>query len=317
MELPSYLIKLKDYFVDKPKPILGVETIQIVVIREVQDYTVLRTEETRELNTVTTPLSYQKMGETTQRVVFLGSKQKATETRYFRSLLNTAAENEKLKLEECYLKDNMCLNCPRCILYGGVQTKGNAPNIKHRINYSTAYSLLPFEAINTTITFNAVDEATQKTGQALGTIYAVKPASVFISSISLRSVTWKEFVLQMKTLLATKDYGAETRVRGSVRNIPIAVIAGWEEVITPLELTLHLFDKFETEKTISSKQLTDILQEYIKMAGFQDKIMTIIDDKLDKLIADISEQTVTKEFLKETIKDAEDFRKEQKDKDKS
>ena len=61
MEQPTYLKQLKEYFVEKPEPILGVETLQILLVREIQDYTILRTEETRELNTVTTPLSYKKM----------------------------------------------------------------------------------------------------------------------------------------------------------------------------------------------------------------------------------------------------------------
>ena len=44
------LDKLKDYLLPKPKPLIGAETIQLLLFREVLDYTVLRTEETRELN---------------------------------------------------------------------------------------------------------------------------------------------------------------------------------------------------------------------------------------------------------------------------
>ncbi|MHA1876622.1 MAG: type I-D CRISPR-associated protein Cas7/Csc2 [Promethearchaeota archaeon] len=316
MNMPEFLKNLNEFFVEKPRPILGAETLQILLIREIQDFTVLRTEETRELNTITIPLSIEKANEMVQRVVFLGSKQKAVETRYFRSLLNTITKRESVKLTDCYLKDSLCLKCPRCILYGAVKTIGTEPNIKHRVNYSSAFSLQPFESINTTFTFNAVDESSQKTGQALGTTYSVKPAAAFISTISLRSVTWKEFIFQMKTILAVKNYGAETRVRGVVRNVPIAIIGGWEEIITPLELTLELYDKYNKKKALEQKQLIEILEKYKEMAGFSNKVSIITGEELDGLVTNIASYELNKDFIKEFIKDAEDFRKEQKTEDK-
>ena len=69
---------LKDYLVAKPEPIIGAKTIQIFLLREVLDYTALRTEDTRELNTVATPLSISNK-EQISRVAFFASKQKAVE----------------------------------------------------------------------------------------------------------------------------------------------------------------------------------------------------------------------------------------------
>jgi len=43
---------LRPFVVDKPHPLLEARTIQLVLLREILDYTVLRTEETRELNVV-------------------------------------------------------------------------------------------------------------------------------------------------------------------------------------------------------------------------------------------------------------------------
>ena len=48
---------IEPYLVDKPYPLIGAKTIQLNVMREILDYTVLRTEEDRQLNTVYTPLS--------------------------------------------------------------------------------------------------------------------------------------------------------------------------------------------------------------------------------------------------------------------
>ena len=55
------------------EPLIGAKTIQLVIMREVLDYTVLRTEDTRELNTVATPLSVTDHTDTL-RVAFLGPK---------------------------------------------------------------------------------------------------------------------------------------------------------------------------------------------------------------------------------------------------
>lgn len=316
MKIPNELKKLEEFFVEKISPILGVETVQILLIREVLDYTVLRTEETRELNTIVTPQSLEKESEEIERVIFLGSKQKAVETRYFRSLLNTAAEKYNIKkLAECYMKDNLCLACPRCTLFGAVKTEGKEPNIKHRINYSTAFSLLPYSDINNEFTFNAISDATTKTGQALGTTYSVKPTSIFLSSISLRSCSWEEFLLVLKMLLAAKDYGAETRIRGSIRNIPIAIIGGWEEVITPLELTLKLYEFSKDSKTITSDMIDKTIAEYSKKAGFSDKIKTITGDELDTLLEKVSSFEISKDFIDDIIDASINFKNEQKKRD--
>src|SRR3990167_302420 len=267
---------LKGYIVPTPKPIIGAETIQLIVIREILDYTVLRTEETRELSTVVTPTSVTDHKDLI-RVAFLASKQKAVESRELERMLRSAVgkvnsqiavEEQKLIKEECYLKDNLCLNCPRCGLYGATSTesgKGNTPNIKHRIEYSTAFSLLSFGEVESSVTFNGINDALQTTGSpgkgfALGTRYAVLPAKLFPSVITLKGVTKEEFVLVVKTLLATKGYGAETRIGGDVRNHILGIAVGWEEVITALELTLELYAVKDSPITQSS--VSPILEKY-------------------------------------------------------
>ena len=131
----SNLDSLKQFTVDKPEPIIGAKTIQLILMRDALDYTVLRTEDTRELNTVATPLSIKESTKDILRVGFLATKQKAAESRQLEQLLRTANEESKLahvhrkvkqgqkeveltlltdKIEakderiECYLKDNLC-----------------------------------------------------------------------------------------------------------------------------------------------------------------------------------------------------------------
>src|SRR5581483_2292601 len=143
-----------------------------------------------------------------KRVAFLGTKQKAPESRELEHLLRTANRSAGRTEPDCYLKDNLCLHCPRCGLFGATAaTSGSQEraNIKHRIEYSTAFSLLPFEDIADEITFNAINDHTQMTGQALGSRHVVRPATLFPSIVTLKSVTRYEFVLTVKTLVACKS----------------------------------------------------------------------------------------------------------------
>ena len=108
---------IEPYLVDKPYPLIGAKTIQLIVMREILDYTVLRTEEDRQLNTVYTPLSV-KEDKPTRRVAFLATKQKAAESRQLEQLLRPAAEEGGLSIPECYLKDKLCMKCPGVVYTG-------------------------------------------------------------------------------------------------------------------------------------------------------------------------------------------------------
>ncbi|MFQ6056476.1 MAG: type I-D CRISPR-associated protein Cas7/Csc2 [Methanosarcinales archaeon] len=317
LDLPKEFEPLKDYFVSIPNPILNSKTIQIILVREIHDYTILRTEAVRELNTVVTPYSINN-NEAVLRVAFLGGKQKASESRELSKILRTAASEyekefnfEKLTGQaECYLKGNLCLNCPRCILYGAVRTGGSDPNIKHRIEYSTAYSLLPYEDVEAVITFNAIDDLTMRTEQALGSKYTVMPSIIFPSIVTLRSVTWKEFLLTIKTLLATKSYGAETRTAGDVRNVILGISAGWEEVITPLELTLELYELYKNQN-VDTNTINNMLQKYKEYTAFENKVMVVEEKEVQEIISCASKYDLNKEFLEEAFNDVKEFRKKQ------
>jgi CRISPR-associated protein Csc2 len=313
---------LETYFLATPEPIIGAKTIQILIIREILDYAAFRTEDTKELNTMVTPTSV-TIKEQISRVAFLASKQKAVETREMERMLRTAVdsldlnEGDKNKdpfknITECYLKDNLCRKCPRCILHGATALSSEA-NIKHRIEYSTATSLLPWNDIEETITFNAINDKDISTGQALGTRYLVKPATIFPSIITLKSVTKEEFILAVKSLLSCKSYGAETRIGGDVRNHIIGIVAGWEEIITSLEFTLELYDE-KTDSKITKEKVTSILESYKEMAGNKNKIT--IEDKIDEIIKAVQETNLDKEFLSKVYTDSQNFYNSQNKKKK-
>ena len=313
---------LKNYTVQQPHPLWEAKTIQIVMLREILDYTVLRTEETRELNTVVTPLSINGGGNE-RRVAFLATKQKAAESREMERMLRTATREAGIQTgDECYLKDRLCLACPRCGLFGGTNVQAGAEkigNIKHRIEYSTAFSLMPFKDIGSATTFNGIVDTTQKTEQALGTRYAVIPASIFPSLVTLRSVTWREVVLTIKTLLATKSYGAESRIGGDARNTIVSLVAGWEEVITPLELTLELYarcvqpDDEKQRAPLDGSTIVDILGAYTGFAGNPAKVKVFTPGEVDEIVDAAAKTDLDRGFLQAAYDDVRAYRQVQEE----
>ncbi len=304
----SVLDTIKGYFVDRPRPLIGAETVQLILVREILDYTVLRTEEDRQLNAVVTPLSIEKP-ESSRRVAFLATKQKAAESRQLEHLLRTACREAGMEIRECYLKDNLCMRCPRCGLYGATSTEsGQAEraNIKHRIEYSTAFSLLPFEDIATSTTFNAINDKDITTGQALGARNAVAPATLFPSVVTLKSVTAREMVLAVKTLLSCKSYGAESRIGGDVRNTVVGLVVGWEEAITSLELALELFDRQDAIAPATVENL--IKTKYVPMAGHPEKLRVFTPTEVEDLVMECTSTKLDKTFLEICYKDIEDYR---------
>ncbi|MGH9823959.1 MAG: type I-D CRISPR-associated protein Cas7/Csc2, partial [Blastocatellia bacterium] len=265
----------------------------------------------RELNSVNTPLSEKQRATAIKRVAFLGSKQKAAESRTLEYLLRSAAAaaNKQIPAGKggggCYLKDNLCMACPRCALYGATAL-GQEANIKHRIEYSTAFSLLPFEHISEDITFNAVGEADQKTGRALNVRSAVKPASLFPSIVTLKAVTKEELVLTVKTLLSCKSYGAESRIGGDCRNTLLAVVGGWEEIISPLELTLELYDCQDSYDAASVRSL--LSEKYAKLAANPDHLTFLSPEQVDGLVEECAKTPLDRKFLDKVYGDVAQYR---------
>lgn len=312
MQIPDFLDKYKDFFEEEIPVYKSANTIQIFLIRETHDFSIFRTEETRELNIVTLPRSIDDFTATI-RVVMLASKQKAVENRKLAELIKTYAreynilqpKDDRLK---CSLKDNLCMKCPRCVLFGAVSTKGEQRwNIKHRIEYSSAYSLEDYEEISELITFNAVETTTQSTGQALGYTENVRPVAHFPSIITLHSVTWKEFLMILKAILATKSYGAETRVKGDTVNHIVGITFGYEELMTSLELTLELAKVGLSGNILET--VKNILEQYRNEAVFKDKVMIIAGEELKDFLDKVKRFEITKDFINAMYSESEAFTK--------
>ncbi|MEM3486492.1 MAG: type I-D CRISPR-associated protein Cas7/Csc2 [Candidatus Methanomethyliaceae archaeon] len=285
------LERLQPYFEEELPLLRTPRTIQILLVRQTHDFTIFRTEESRELNVVTLPHSFRHTRPET-RVVMLASKQKAAETRRFAELAKALASEAGVELDEqqtnCSLKDDLCRKCPRCTLFGAVSIESGQGadrwNIRHRIEYASAFSVEPYEMVSEMLTFNAVNERTQSTGQALGYTENVGPLVHFGSVISLVAPTRDEFLLILRTLLSTKEYGAETRTRGGTVNYILGVLAGWEEIMTSLEWTLELAER---DKAQWGESAGEMVARYLREAAFPDKALAITGDELARLLEEV------------------------------
>ncbi|NIQ06219.1 MAG: type I-D CRISPR-associated protein Cas7/Csc2, partial [Candidatus Korarchaeota archaeon] len=142
-------------------------------------------------------------------------------------------------------------------------------NIKHRVDYNSAYSLENYEDYSEVLTWNAVETPTQSTGRALGKTETTTPLVNFPSIVTLTSVTEAELIMFLKTLLTCKSYGAETRIRGEMSNYLLGIVGGYEELLTPLELNLEL--NAREWRHNPEKAVKETLEAYREYAAFRTK----------------------------------------------
>lgn len=329
---------LEPYLEPTIRPLIGMKTVQILLLREALDYLILRTEDTREINEVITPSTRGGRAEI-RRVAFLGGKQKSVESRELERLLRSTSETAEFpqrekqqrtvkneRVSDCYLKDRLCQRCPRCGLFGAT-SMGDDANIKHRIEYSSAFSLLPYEEITDELTFNAINDRLQTTGSkgegfALGTRPCVRPGTLFASIVTLRSATPHELMLILKVLLSARSYGAESRTAGDLRNHIVGVIGGWEEVLTPLEFTLECERQLEevVKDTERSKVVDKAVTTYWNLCAQPSQVLLLnttdqnetgklrIQNGLAALLQAVREYTIGKAFLDRAYRDVVDLR---------
>ncbi|MHA1495628.1 MAG: type I-D CRISPR-associated protein Cas7/Csc2 [Candidatus Thorarchaeota archaeon] len=272
----------KDWFLDHPQPLSPAKYASIAILRRTEDYAAFRTEADKYTNSVATP-AHSNTSDVIERALILASKQKAVERRHQNRILRDFVGDE-----ECYLKDNLCLKCPTCILNGGIRAeKGLGEiSIKSRVLYQTAFSILPFETVVESITFNAVDEVTTKTGQALGERELVKPDTYFLSVVSILAPTLDELKFYLFSMLQTTRYGAESRGFGILDNKLLSIVLSDSEEFSALGLTMDLYENLVSDgsepmkypsilDTIHSVSLPEVTGSGIRKSYTKDEVQNI------------------------------------------
>ncbi|MEA3431650.1 MAG: type I-D CRISPR-associated protein Cas7/Csc2 [candidate division WOR-3 bacterium] len=173
--------------------------------------------------------------------------------------------------QKCCLKNNLCLKCPSCLLFGGTGETSTAKlpyNLLSRVLGETLISKDELKDVKT-YTANAVDEIDLTTGQALMTILTVPAETEFIGIVTLRDPTPELTAILVDNLKRVARIGASTREWGrcevSVKGYRLSnredisvyeiIKIGWEE---------GSFKKFEELKLPSDieKCYKDVNEEF-------------------------------------------------------
>jgi CRISPR type I-D-associated protein Csc2 len=200
---------------------------QVVVLRSLKGFGQFVTESRDEVNTY-------EFGEEDERPVIFGDKLKAVERR------TTMRKVREVLGVNCWLTTHkkggdsgisgLCMSCPACVLFGGTYAPkkggggGGSKNVieMRRVFYTAAF---PFNGGGIRdVTFNAVDERTGQTGQALGTNQIIEPRDfIDVVTVEADDEAWVKFVIW--GIEHSDRYGANTRIYGEIHNEVLGVLA--------------------------------------------------------------------------------------------
>ncbi|RAL26155.1 type I-D CRISPR-associated protein Cas7/Csc2 [Thermoflavimicrobium daqui] len=242
----------------------------IVVLREFESTAVLTTEGER--LDVEVVRAGQKQTELISRVLLQKRKQVAMERRTGRAF------NRKLGwADECDFMSKMCGSCPDCLIYGFAASSSEGSQ-KSRILTDSGFSIRPYDALQRSITLNAIQDRTQ--GGVAGSAFAerehIRPQAYFPTIETAVDVTPSEFAYILRNILTTTRYGAENQRQGFVKNHLVALLFGETEVISNLALVQHLYDRLAEENSGSINEVPLDLQT--------------LKTRMEELLSDIAEE---------------------------
>ncbi len=177
-------------------------------------------------------------------------------------------------MKNCHLKDDLCMQCPSCFLFGGTGETSSAKvsyNILSRVLGETSISATKVAEIQP-YTANAVDEVNLTTGQALMTVVTVPKETEFLGVVTLRDPTLEMVTILTNNLERLTRLGASTREWGRVRTKILGYKISDREDLSAYDLVqnnniISDLDKF------SSLDLPDVESCYRKL-----------DEKVKKLL---------------------------------
>jgi CRISPR type I-D-associated protein Csc2 len=155
---------------------------------------------------------------------------KALENRFIIPFRKVKGKLRRLVLEkqrsyniqpDCALKDDLCLNCPSCLLFGGTGETSSVKaqyNILSRVLGETFISTNTVEGIRN-YTQNAVGEKDLMTGQALMTILTVPKETVFKGVVTIKDPTQEMASVIVDNLKRLTRIGARSVEWGRVETI--------------------------------------------------------------------------------------------------
>lgn len=168
---------------------------------------------------------------------------------------------------ECHLKDNLCMNCPTCFIFGGTGETSNANakyNILSRILGETFISETEVGDV-TSLTENAVDEETLLTGQALMSIITVPKETNFLGVITLKDPTKEMAQIILDNLNRLTRLGARSVEWGRCVTEIVGIRTGDRETLTAYDLVGKPATVIPDLENPSSLELPDTKDAFLKL----------------------------------------------------
>jgi CRISPR-associated protein Csc2 len=214
--------------------------VNLLVLRELQSHAVFTTNG-QDADIASVPVAD---GDYSPGLMFM-RKQTGSDRRVGKALqrdLGLFDEDE----HECTMQVNeMCQDCPECILYGSAASSGDQElSITSRVLYDTAYTLRDASVVIDEKFQNAPGDDYAKSAEA--TIREpdfFEPGTLFPSVITLHDATPTEVAFVLGITRRNKRYGAATSRLGRVNNHVLGLYVGSEEGPANLELTREAIER--------------------------------------------------------------------------
>ncbi|MBK5292156.1 MAG: type I-D CRISPR-associated protein Cas7/Csc2 [Acidobacteriia bacterium] len=258
---------------------------QVVILRQLKGFGQFVTESRDEANTY-------EFGDGDERPIIFGEKLKAVERRTIMRKVREVLE------VNCWLTTHkkggdggisgLCMSCPACVLFGGTYApkKGGGTGPKNVVQMRRAYytGAFPFQGGGIRdVTFNAVDERTGQTGQALGTNQIIEPRD-FIDVVTVEAENEQWAKLLVWGIEHSDRYGANTRIYGEIHNEVLGVVVDPRLRIAAIDLA-RLAPGADVKKNLEEKKL--VLTT-----------MPCADSEIAKLIEDLTKDEAVEDLAR-------------------
>ncbi len=186
--------------------------------------------------------------------------------------------------DECTMQVNeMCQDCPECILYGSAASSGDQElSITSRVMYDTAYTLRDASVVIDEKFQNAPGDDYAKSAEA--TIREpdfFEPGTLFPSVVTLRDATPAEVTFVLGITRQNKRYGATTSRLGRVKNNVLGMYVGSEEGPANLELTRGVIERLVQTDEFDSWQ--DVVRaETLSPEAVAEHVTSTFEDAIDR-----------------------------------
>jgi CRISPR-associated protein Csc2 len=120
-----------------------------------------------------------------------------------------------------------------------------------------------------TMTFNAINEQTRGTGQALGDTDQILPETIFVNVTTLKAGTPLELMYWLYCTLFTRRYGADASRIGKMHNSVFGIVGSRAEALSSLDLAQRFYDACgeTTNLTTLKAESDEVIEAALKDVG--------------------------------------------------